>query len=103
MSEMITSVDRLSPDLPSDFSLSQNFPNPFNPTTSITFDVPRRSSLRLAVYDVLGRKVMTLSEGVYEAGSYSVNADFSRHASGIYIYRLEAGSFIQVRKLVVAK
>jgi hypothetical protein len=88
---------------PSEFGLAQNFPNPFNPTTSITFGVARRSALRLVVYDLLGRKLMTLADGVYEAGTYSAKADFTGRASGVYFYRLEAGSFQQVRKLVVAR
>jgi photosystem II stability/assembly factor-like uncharacterized protein len=90
-------------EIPTAFNLSQNFPNPFNPVTSITVGVPGRSRLRLLVYDLLGRNVMTLADGVYDAGSYMFSADFRGLASGIYFYRLEAGSFVQVKKLVLAR
>lgn len=88
---------------PKEFNLSQNFPNPFNPATTIAFDVARKTWLRLAVYDVLGRRVMTLAEGEYEPGSYAVRVDFSALASGIYLYRLEAGAFTRVRKLLLTR
>ena len=89
--------------VPTHFSLSQNYPNPFNPVTRLSFDVPSKSIVSLTVFDILGRKVMTLAQGEYEAGTYSVSADFSGEASGIYLYRMTAGTFTQVKKLVVTK
>ena len=92
-----------NPALPAEFALRQNYPNPFNPSTTIAFDVPRRTAIRLAVFDLLGRRVMTLVDGVYNPGSYHVSADFTGKASGIYLYRLEAADFYLVRKMVVMK
>lgn len=88
---------------PASFALRQNYPNPFNPSTTISFDVPRKTSLRLVVYDLLGREVFTAAEGVFEQGSYSVHADLSGRASGIYLYRLLAGDFSETKKMVVTK
>jgi photosystem II stability/assembly factor-like uncharacterized protein len=89
--------------LPSAFALRQNYPNPFNPSTAITFDVPAKSTVALEVYDILGRQVMTLASGEYSTGSYTVRADFSGQATGVYLYRLRAGNYTEVKKLVVTK
>ncbi len=96
--------------VPSTFTLKQNYPNPFNPTTAIDFGVPTNSRVDLRVYDMLGREVMKLAEGNYEPGSYTVNGDFSRLASGVYLYRLTAvgiagpqKSFTQVKKMLMIK
>ena len=88
---------------PASFVLRQNYPNPFNPSTTIAFDLPRRTSVRLSVYDPLGRQVLTMLQGEKEAGSYTVTFDGSLLASGIYIYRLQAGSFVQSRKMLLTK
>jgi photosystem II stability/assembly factor-like uncharacterized protein len=88
---------------PTQFALKQNYPNPFNPATAIGFDVPGKSHVSLVIYDILGKEVKTLAEGEYDAGSYTVNADFSNLASGIYLYRLTSGSFTDAKKLVVIK
>jgi photosystem II stability/assembly factor-like uncharacterized protein len=93
----------VSSQLPSYYSLSQNYPNPFNPLTTISFDIPTRSLVNLRMYDILGKEVMTLAEGEREAGSYTIHIDFSHLASGVYLYRLEAGSFTDVKKMVVTK
>ncbi len=95
--------DTRNPAAPPGFALRQNYPNPFNPVTTISFDVARRTQLRLCVYDVLGRLVMTLADGVYSPGSYSIPADFTGQATGIYLYRLEAGDVTRVMKLVVVR
>ena len=89
--------------VPSTYVLQQNYPNPFNPSTTIAFDLPRRTSVRLSVYDPLGRQVLTMLQGEKEAGSYTVTFDGSLLASGIYIYRLQAGSFVQSRKMLLTK
>ncbi|WP_456425181.1 SdrD B-like domain-containing protein [Rhodocaloribacter sp.] len=75
-------------ELPQEFALNQNYPNPFNPTTQIRFDLPEASRVTLAVYDVLGRRVMTLANGRYEPGRYSVTFDGQGLSSGMYFYRL---------------
>ncbi|MGO9482602.1 MAG: T9SS type A sorting domain-containing protein [Candidatus Kryptoniota bacterium] len=88
---------------PRSFSLEQNYPNPFNPSTTINYQLPMNSHVTLNVYDILGREVATLVNEKENAGSYSVKFDGSRLASGVYFYRLTAGSFISVKKLVVLK
>jgi len=83
--------------------LKQNYPNPFNPTTTITFDLPSKSNVSLVIYDILGKEVMKLADGEYEPGSYNFTADLSNLASGIYVYRVKAGTFTDVKKMVLTK
>ena len=94
---------RTSLDQPSNFTLAQNYPNPFNPTTTINYELPANVFVALKVYDMLGREVAVLVNQREDAGNYSVRFDGNRLASGIYFYRLEAGSFVSVKKLVVVK
>ena len=96
------------PTLPDDFALQQNYPNPFNPSTTITFSLPRVSDVSLTIYNMLGQKVRTLVSGGLVAGTYSViwdgRDDADRQvATGIYLYRLDAGSFSEQRKMVLIK
>lgn len=98
-----TDVKEGSSSLPAEYSLSQNYPNPFNPTTTISYSVAKEGFVSLTVYNMLGSKVATLVSGNKPAGQYTVSFDGSSLASGIYIYRLEAGSFISTRKLVLMK
>jgi hypothetical protein len=83
--------------------LEQNYPNPFNPTTSIAFTLKEAGLVRLSVFDVLGREVAVLMNGNQAAGSYNVSFNASALPTGVYLYRLEAGSFSAVRKLVLLK
>jgi hypothetical protein len=76
-------------DLPAEFRLLQNYPNPFNPTTMIKFQLPAASTVRLVVYDVLGREVTLLVNGQKEAGSYSVRFDARHLSGGVYVYVLQ--------------
>jgi len=89
--------------IPKQFVLKQNYPNPFNPTTTITFDLPSKSNVSLVIYDILGKEVMKLADGEYEPGSYNFTADLSNLASGIYVYRVKAGTFTDVKKMVLTK
>lgn len=91
--------------LPSAFALHQNFPNPFNPSTVITYDVPVTGEVRLEVFDMLGRKAATLVSDVQRAGRYSVRADATALglSSGVYIYALRSGSFSSARKMSIVK
>lgn len=99
----VTAVSSGRLQVPSEFKLYQNFPNPFNPTTTILYSVPRRAAVTLIVYDVLGRKVATLVDGTKSKGEYRVEFNASRFASGVYFYRLKAGSYTRVRKLLLLK
>lgn len=98
----LTAVDA-EQGVPAEFRLDQNYPNPFNPVTTISYGLARRTAVSLSVYNILGQHVATLAEGVQNAGFYKVTFDGSRLASGVYWYRLEAQSFVSVRKLVVLK
>jgi len=97
------SVELENNSTPTSFSLAQNFPNPFNPSTMISFDLPLNSFVSLKVYDMIGREVETiLSEGM-SAGSYSRQWNAMNVPSGVYFYRLQAGSFIETKKLVLLR
>jgi photosystem II stability/assembly factor-like uncharacterized protein len=87
----------------SDFHISQNYPNPFNPATTIKFQVPNSSYVKIAVFDVLGRIVSTLADGNLNPGVYSVNWDASDYPSGVYYYKLEAGDYSETKKMVLLK
>jgi hypothetical protein len=90
-------------NIPNEFSLSQNFPNPFNPLTTITFGIPTKSFVSLKVFDMLGREVAIIVSEEISAGSYSRQWNAANMSSGIYFYRLHAGSFIETKKLVFLK
>jgi hypothetical protein len=98
----ITAVHTPS-SVPTSFSLSQNYPNPFNPSTTINFSIAKTSNVRLTVYNVLGQKVATLVDGNMEVGEHSAVFDASKFASGIYFYRLDAGEFSSVKKMILLK
>jgi hypothetical protein len=100
---MVTSVNRLSEDIPLHYKLEQNYPNPFNPTTTIRFSIPDRRHVRFTVYDLLGREVSQLFDEEMEAGWYSVVYDAAGLASGVYHYRLEAGSYICTKRFILIK
>ncbi len=102
-SVMTTEVGDALGEVPASFALSQNYPNPFNPSTTISYQLPVVSDVKLVVYDVLGREVATLVNGVEEPGSKSVVWNATGVASGVYFYRLWAGDFVQTRKLLLLK
>ena len=89
--------------LPTEFGLAQNVPNPFNPTTEIRYQVPAASHVELAVYDALGRKVQVLVDGLVQGGYRTVVWDAKEAASGVYLVRMEAGDFVEVRKMVLIR
>jgi hypothetical protein len=86
-------------DVPAVFSLAQNFPNPFNPETTIRYSLPSRSHVVLAVYNALGERVAVLAEGEQESGSHEVRFNGSALASGVYFYRLQSTGFVETKKL----
>ena len=85
------------------YSLSQNFPNPFNPTTSINFSIPKDGLVKLVVFDVLGKEVATLVNNEQTAGNYQVTFDASKLTSGVYFYKLTSGDFSDVKKMLLVK
>lgn len=89
--------------VPEQFYLSQNFPNPFNPTTHIEYGLPQAAHVSLHVYDVLGRTVAILQNGNQTAGTYRVAFDAQRMGSGVYFYRIQAGNFEQIRKMLLIR
>ncbi len=89
--------------LPAEFRLEQNYPNPFNPSTTIGYILPHAAPVRLTVYDLLGREVANLVEGVQPAGHHQVVWDAGELKSGVYFYVLEAGEFRQIRKMILLR
>jgi flagellar hook assembly protein FlgD len=83
--------------------MNQNFPNPFNPTTTIKYALPQATKVNIKIYDILGREVETLINEIQNAGTYSVNWDASNFPSGVYFYKLHAGDFVQTNKMVLIK
>ncbi|MBM2840660.1 MAG: 5'-Nucleotidase domain protein, partial [Bacteroidetes bacterium] len=88
---------------PAEFALHQNYPNPFNPATKIVFDLPQRSHAFLAVYDLLGRQVRVLVDGVRERGTHETSFNTTTLGSGVYFYRLRVGGFVQTKKMILQK
>jgi hypothetical protein len=88
---------------PASYALSQNYPNPFNPSTTISYQLPTASQVVLKVYDVVGREAATLVSGKQNAGKYDVNFNASQFSSGVYFYRLQAGSFVETKKMLLVK
>lgn len=106
--EQIGEILAVQVTTPQNFALYQNFPNPFNPSTVINYQLPTISSVTLKVYDVLGREIATLVNGRQSAGFYRVTFEGARHASGMYIYRLDArgddgGTFTSVKSLMLVR
>ena len=89
--------------IPKEYKLSQNYPNPFNPSTTICFNLPLRSHVLLQVYDLLGRKVATMVNENLKAGSHTAVWNATGFASGVYLYRLQAGDYSQTKKLVLLR
>ena len=89
--------------LPTVFALNQNYPNPFNPTTTIGFELPKASQVKLSIYNVLGQEVAVLIDEYMEAGRQSREWDASVKASGLYFYRIQAGDFTETKKMIMLK
>ncbi len=106
-----SNIIEVNAGLPKTFALEQNYPNPFNPTTVIAYQLPVASEVKLEVYDVLGRKVMSLVNGRQDAGAYSYTLNAANLSSGVYFYRLQASAtngasnatFVQTKKMMLVK
>jgi hypothetical protein len=90
-------------EIPELYELSQNYPNPFNPSTNIRFSIPQASDVQLEVFNLLGQKVQTLVSGKLNAGMHTVNFDASSLSSGVYLYRIRAGNFVQTKRMLLIK
>jgi len=99
----VTAVHEQTSDVPVNYSLAQNYPNPFNPTTVISYQVAKASQVSLKIYNVLGQAVANLVNGYQQAGNYKVSFDGSKLSSGVYFYEMRAGSFSQIKKMVLMK
>jgi plastocyanin len=107
----VTSVQIIENNVPSSFKLNQNFPNPFNPATSISFSIPRSSFITLKVFNIIGEEIQTLIEGELDPGSYKTGWDGSKQSSGMYFYQLKVfdsqGSgeqlFVETKRLLLLK
>jgi photosystem II stability/assembly factor-like uncharacterized protein len=91
------------PEIASKFSLGQNYPNPFNPVTNIKFTLPKQAYVKLTVYDIMGREVVVLADGIVNEGNHSVHFDASNLVSGVYFYKLTAIGYEEVRKMILIK
>ena len=100
---LVTGIPTPVLNMPDKFVLSQNYPNPFNPTTRIDYQIPIKGLVILKVYDVLGKEVVTLMNEVKNSGSYTVEFNGSKLPSGTYFYRLEAGDYLDVKKMILLK
>ncbi len=101
--EIISDVEKNNNPLPSEFLLLQNYPNPFNSATAIQYSIPQRSNVTIKVYDILGNEVTTLVNEEEDQGVYTINFDANNLASGLYLYRIQAGSFIDTKKMILLK
>jgi hypothetical protein len=96
----VINVDNFTP---SDFTLHQNYPNPFNPVTTISYSVPQKDFVTINVYDIIGNEIATLVREEKQAGNYKSEFDASKFQSGAYFYRIQAGNFIETKKMILLK
>ncbi|HTY38475.1 MAG TPA: T9SS type A sorting domain-containing protein, partial [Bacteroidota bacterium] len=89
--------------IPMAYELSQNYPNPFNPTTTIQFTIPSQDVVTLKIFNVLGQEIMTLMHEKMDAGKHTVRFDASKLTSGVYLYQVTAGKFVDTKKMVLLK
>jgi hypothetical protein len=101
--EAPSAIDDVNERIPTGFNIYENYPNPFNPTTEIRYDVPTLSNIRITVYDIIGRHVRTLVNAENTPGHYTVTFDASNLASGLYLYRMIAGNFEQAHHMMLIK
>lgn len=98
-----TGITNTGGELPETFSLAQNYPNPFNPVTGFEFRIAESGLVKISVYDALGREVETLVNNELNPGTYKAEWDASKHNSGVYFYRLTAGTYIETKKMILVK
>ena len=101
--DTMVSADSVVPTIPSSFVLSQNYPNPFNPTTTLEYALPQPARVQLKIYNVVGQQIATVVDGEQEAGHHTVNFDAREFSSGVYFYRLHAGTYSDIKKMLLLK
>ncbi|NUM63620.1 MAG: T9SS type A sorting domain-containing protein [Ignavibacteriaceae bacterium] len=99
----VSGVDDEINIIPEDYVLYQSYPNPFNPSTTIKYSVPNDDNVSLKVFDILGREVELLVDEYKNAGTYSIEFNASRFASGVYFYQLQSGRFIETKKMILLR
>jgi len=100
---VIVGLENIVNSIPKEYKLNQNYPNPFNPTTTIDFDLPKTNEVTIKIYNILGEEVATLVSEKLNAGEYKYDWDASQLASGVYMYRLQAGDYIETRKMILLR
>jgi subtilisin-like proprotein convertase family protein len=100
---ILVNSNNISGNIPDKFNLYQNYPNPFNPSTTIRFDLPKNTLVKLKVYDIIGREIVTLVNKSLYAGSHIVEWNASQYSSGVYFYKLETESFTDVKRMMLIK
>ena len=100
---IITKVEDNSNIIPSVYKLQQNYPNPFNPSTIIQYAIPSASNVKIEIFTVIGEKVATLVDGFKNVGNYEVSFAASGLPSGMYLYRISAGTFVQTKKMILIR
>jgi hypothetical protein len=98
-----TSVDQQENGRSLGYTLDQNYPNPFNPTTTISYRLPVGSHVAIRIFDMVGRETSSLVDGYMDAGSYTVSFNAASISSGVYFYRMNAGTFTQTKHFMVMK
>ena len=101
--EQVVGIKNISSEIPEEFKLYQNFPNPFNPVTNILFDVARAGRIKITVYDLLGKEIQVLANEVLQAGRYSTSFNSGGISSGVYFYRLESPGYTEIKRMIVLK
>jgi len=101
--DTLVGIVQIGNEIPMKFALFQNYPNPFNPVTKIKFDIPVHSKTLISVYDITGKFIAEAVNQNLQPGSYSIDFDASRLSSGVYFYKINAGNFIDVKKMILVK
>jgi hypothetical protein len=100
---IIVGASQISSSLPKEFKLYNNYPNPFNPSTTIKFDLVRSSNVVITIYDILGKEIEYLVSSKLDAGTYEVKWDGAKYSSGVYFYKIETESFSDIKKMLLVK
>lgn len=101
--QMYVGIKKIEEIFPDCFELSQNYPNPFNPITNIKFQILNYGNVILKVYDILGKEIKTLVNENLQPGTYSIRFDATGLSSGVYFYRMNAGDFVETKRMVLVR